>query len=92
MNRRRRRHYRSKVALRSLYKRLSFLFLSGSEDEDEELIGILFLLKARQLGSATGFRGPYNRVKSVDLCQKLLYLYSERWFKAHLRQVCMSFC
>lgn len=86
--RRRCRRSRSKNELRLLYKKLAYLFLASSDDEDDEVVGVLFLLMAQRLDSATGLRGPYDRVKSVDFCQKLLYSYTEKWFKAHLRQAC----
>ena len=72
-----------------LYKRLSVLFLSEAEDDDDELLGVLFLFKARQKIAAST-RGPYDRVKSVDFCHKLLFEYTDRWFKAHLRYVFSS--
>lgn len=73
---------RLKAEHRLLYKRLAATFLSVSDDEEDQLLGILLLLKSRRHQSV---RGPYDRVKSFDFCQKLLHCYTDRWFKAHLR-------
>ena len=79
---------KSKSDFRLLYKRLAVLFLSEAEDDDDDFLGVLFLSMAKQ--HATVPRGPYDRVKSVDFCQKLLFEYTDRWFKAHLRYVKQS--
>ena len=78
------RRKQSKSDFRLLLKRLALIFWSDAEDDDDDLLGLLFLVLAKKHISA-GSRGPYDRVKSVDFCQKLLYDYTDRWFKAHMR-------
>lgn len=77
---------------RSPLEAIAVLMLADAEDDTEELVAIMFLKlaiedKRRQLrkGGRYGPHGRYDRKKSKDFFDLLLYEYPDRWFKGWLR-------
>jgi hypothetical protein len=71
---------------------MAILMLADADDDEEEVVALTFLKLAlddkrerERHGTRYGRRGLYNRQKSKDFFDLMLYQYSDRWFKAWLR-------
>ena len=61
--------------------------LAASEDDDDEVaVAVLALVSSQHhLGGKHGCRGPYDREKSSDIYDVLLYKSTDRWFKSWMQ-------
>jgi len=71
---------------------LGIIMLADAEDDDEELVALLFLRLAfteqrdrKARSGKYGRRGPYKSRKSKDFFDLMLNDFSDRWFKSWFR-------
>ena len=84
------RHRKALHALREL-EGFALLLLADCEDEEDEAAAMLVACLAMEEAHAVnnirryGVRGHYNRTRTSDFYEILLYFFTDRQFKAWLR-------
>ena len=78
------------VNMPSIINNTMLTLLAASEEEEEEeeevAVAVLALISSqRHLGRRHGCWGPYDREKSSDIYDVLLYKSTDRWFKSWMQ-------